>query len=342
MIIDMHAHWRPPALIHALRQRTAFPNIVTNDEGLEVLRNGTGEKPVADSFDDLEERLVEMDEHGITTAVLSLSGRYQWIEARPIEESVPLTQLYNDNVSAICRDNPGRFLAYASLPLIDLAAAIKELDRAMALPGIIGAILPGNAFLDLKRAEEYTPLLEAADRLGAVIFVHFGPRPGDDWPRTASDSDNFRRRMGTLDMQASLSSNMVTFCFTDYLDAFPNVNIHVQNLGGNIPYELERMDHRCLLDTPNEELPSTRVDKPNLYVDCNSFGRIAIEAGVAAYGEERILFGTDGSGFGCEWSKKAIAESNIGEDARQAILYKNAAQLLSSHLDSVSRPQAAE
>ena len=33
------------------------------------------------------------------------------------------------------------------------------------------------------------------------------------------------------------------------------------------------MDHRCLLDTPDEELPSARFRRAaTVYVDCNSFG----------------------------------------------------------------------
>lgn len=342
MIIDMHAHWRPPALIEALHQRTEPPHIVTNEDGVDVLRSRMGDTPVAEAFDNLDQRLAEMDELGITTGVLSLFGQFQWIERCPPDESVPLTRIFNDSVSDICKAHPGRFAAYASLPQADLSIAVEELDRAMALPGIIGAVLPGNAFLDRKSAEEYAPLMAAANKHGAIMFVHWGPRPGDDWPRTSGDADNFSRRMGTLDMQASLSSDMVTFCFTDYLDAFPNAKVHIHNLGGNLPYELERMDHRCLLDTPDEELPSKRLNKPNLFVDCNSFGRIAIEAGVAAYGAEKILFGTDGTAFGCEWSEKAVAESNIGEEAREAILHMNAAKLLSPHLEPATRADAAE
>ena len=58
------------------------------------------------------------------------------------------------------------------------------------------------------------------------------------------------------------------------------------------------MDHRCLLDTPNEELPSSRFRRAKVYVDCNSFGPRAIEAAVRLYGAERIVCGTDGTEFG--------------------------------------------
>ena len=133
------------------------------------------------------------------------------------------------------------------------------------------------------------PILEAANRHRAMLFIHYGPKPGDAFPRVPNDTDNARRRNGTLDMQANLSSAMVTLCLTDILAQYPNASIHVHNLGGNIPYEVERMDHRCLLDTPHEELPSKRFARSPVYVDCNSFGARAIEAGVRLYGRRSDL-----------------------------------------------------
>src|SRR5205823_12529457 len=139
---------------------------------------------------------------------------------------------------------------------------------------------------------------EVANRHRACLFIHHGPRPGDAFPKVASDTDNARRRNGTLDMQASLSSVMVTLSLTDLLADYPDAMIQVHNLGGNLPYEVERMDHRSLLDTPNEEVPSSRFRRARVYVDCNSFGPRAIEAAVSLYGPERIVRGTDGTGSG--------------------------------------------
>jgi aminocarboxymuconate-semialdehyde decarboxylase len=168
-----------------------------------------------------------------------------------------------------------------------------------------------------------------AHRHNAVVFIHHGPRPGDAFPKFAGATDNARRRNGTLDMQASLSSVMVTLCLTDLLAAYPDATIVVHNLGGNIPYEVERMDHRCLLDTPDEELPSARFRRAaNVYVDCNSFGPRAIEAAVRLYGAERIVCGTDGSAFGVDWTRNALDEAEIGAEAREAILHRNAAALI--------------
>jgi predicted TIM-barrel fold metal-dependent hydrolase len=329
MKIDMHAHWRPPALIEAMRKRTTVPRIVKNDAGIEVIKTRNTEEPVATAFDDAASKLAEMDRHGITTAVLSMLGAFSWTERLPAEEGLPLLRIYNDSVSALCKEHEGRFAAYACVPQTDVAAAAAEFERAIKLPGIIGVIMPGNAFANRKAAEKVRPIMEVANRHRAVVFIHNGPLPGDAWPKVGNDIDNARRRNGTLDMQASLSSVMVTLCLTDYLDAFPDAKVHVHNLGGNIPYEVERMDHRCLLDTPDEELPSKRFARSKVYVDCNSFGSRAIEAGVRLYGTERIIFGTDGTEFGCDWSSRAVSEAEISAEAKEKILHRNAAAMLS-------------
>ena len=341
-MIDMHAHWKPAEVADALRARTREPRILRNADGAEVLKlPRMGEEPIATAFDDVEFHLNRMDRQGVEISVLSIVGSFCWIESQPPEVSGPLCRSVNDRLSAICQEHPGRFACFAALPLTDLDAAAAELERALTLPGMIGAQLPGNFFLTRKDAETARPLLEVANRHSAVLFIHHGPRPGDAFPKVGGETDNARRRNGTLDMQASLSSVMVTLCLTDFLADYPNVAVQVHNLGGNIPYEVERMDHRSLLDTPDEELPSSRIRKAGVYVDCNSFGPRAIEAAVELYGADRIVCGTDGSAFGVDWTRKALAEARIGEEAREQILHRNAAALMARVAKSAEGMRAA-
>src|SRR5499427_8337100 len=223
MMIDMHTHWRPAEVADALRARTREPRILCNPDGVEVLKSPRmGDEPLARAFDDVDFHLARMDRQGVETSVLSLRGSFCWIESQPLEESLPLCRSVNDGLSAICHKHPGRFAAYAALPLTDISAAAAELERALGLPGMIGAQLPGNYFLTRKDAEAVRPLLAVANRRRAALFIHNGPRPGDAYPKVASDTDNARRRNGTLDMQASLSSVTVTLCLTDYLAPYPD------------------------------------------------------------------------------------------------------------------------
>jgi predicted TIM-barrel fold metal-dependent hydrolase len=341
-MIDMHAHWKPAEVADALRARVKEPRIVRNADGEEVLKlPRMGEESLANAFDDVDFHLSRMDRQGVEVSVLSLVGSFCWIEAQPLEVAGPLCRRVNDRLSAICEEHPGRFAAFAALPLTDMAAAATELERVLGLPGMIGAQVPGNLFLTRDDAEAARPLLEVANRHHAVLFIHHGPRPGDAFPKVAGGTDNARRRNGTLDMQASLSSVMVTLCLTDFLAPYPDVTIQVHNLGGNIPYEVERMDHRSLLDTPDEELPSSRFRRAKVFVDCNSFGPRAIEAAVSLYGADRIVCGTDGSAFGVDWTRKALAEARIGEDEREQILHRNAAAMMARVVGAAGERVAA-
>jgi predicted TIM-barrel fold metal-dependent hydrolase len=341
-MIDMHAHWKPAEVADALRARTREPRIVRNANGEEVLKlPRMDDEPLATAFDDVAFHLSRMDRQGVETSVLSIVGSFCWIESQPPEASGPLCRRVNDRLSEICQEHPGRFAAFAALPLTDMAAATAELERALGLPGMIGAQLPGNFFLTRADAEAARPLLETANRHHAVLFIHHGPRPGDNFPKVAGGTDNARRRNGTLDMQASLSSVMVTLSLTDLLAPYPDVTVVVHNLGGNIPYEVERMDHRSLLDTPEEELPSSRFRRAGVYVDCNSFGPRAIEAAVELYGADRIVCGTDGTAFGVDWTRKALAEARIGEEQRQQILHRNARAMLARVMRAAEREKAA-
>jgi predicted TIM-barrel fold metal-dependent hydrolase len=340
-MIDIHAHWRPAEVAEALRARSKEPRILRNNDGIEVLKSRMSEEPLDSAFDDVDFHLGRMDRQGVEVSVLSLLGSFCWIESQPLDVSGPLCRRVNDRFSAICAEHSGRFAAFAALPLTDMSAAAAELDRALALPGVVGAQLPGNYFLTRADAEAVRPLLEVANRHRALLLIHHGPRPGDAFPKVAGSTDNARRRNGTLDMQASLSSVMVTLCLTDFLAPYPDLTIVVHNLGGNIPYEVERMDHRSLLDTPEEELPSSRFRRAKVYVDCNSFGPRAIEAAVSLYGAERIVCGTDGSAFGVDWTRKALADAQIGQDAREQILHRNAAAMLARVAKAAARERQA-
>ena len=253
-MIDMHAHWRPAEVADALRARTKEPRILRNSDGVEVLKAPRmGEAPLTEAFDDVEFHLARMDRQAVEVSVLSLLGSFCWIEAQPLDVSGPLCRCVNDRLSAICQEHPGRFAAFAALPLVDISAAAAELERALGLPGIIGAQIPGNAFLTRKDAEAMRPLFDVANRHRAVLFIHHGPRPGDAFPKVAGDTDNARRRNGTLDMQASLSSAMVTLCLTDYLADYPDAT--VLHVGCGMDSRVYRLDPPATVDWFDVDYP---------------------------------------------------------------------------------------
>ena len=328
MTIDMHSHIVPKGLADALRARTKPPMIIRGEDGKEYMNsllNSRGE--LVPGFDSVEKRLAEMDQNGVTHAVLS--NQLQDISSLPLEDAITLCRAYNDAISAACVKYPDRLNAFAAIPVGSVEAATAEFERAMSLPGIVGCIVPGDAFLTAKRAEKFAPLLEAADRRHAVILAHYGRLPNDAEAPQPDLSDNRRLRIGTLDMQARISSSMLTFCLTDFMTKYPNVTMMTHNLGGNIPFEVERMDHRSLCDDPKgTELPSKRIRAANFICDCNSLGARSIEMAVGVYGAEKIVFGSDGTHFGMDWTQKAINEARISDAEKDLIRGGNAARAI--------------
>jgi len=335
MTIDMHAHWFPETLADAFRKRTSKPMIFTKDDGKEYLEGSFPAAPLR--LESLDARLREMYRTGVELGILSLSP-VTGIEGLPAEESVPLCRIVNDALSAACTKYPGRFSGLASLPTADTGVMVAEFERVMAMPGMVGAMLAGDGFLSLKRAERFRPFLEVADRYSAILLVHYGRIANDAEPVKIDSSDNGHPRVGTLDMQARLSQNMITFCMTDFLKSFPNMTVLSHNLGGNIPFEIERMDHRTIIDMPpGTELPSKKFRAAPVLVDCNSLGARAIELAAEVYGADKIVFGSDGTGFGMEWTQKAINEARLSEHERDLIRHSNAAAAIAK----VKRPMAA-
>lgn len=333
MTIDMHVHYFPEALVEAMRHRETAPCIQTMPSGEERRLLPAGNtlpyRPADDT--NMDVRLSFMDEIGVERQVLSL-GLLFGVHCLPAEEAAPLACTFNDDLAALCQRHPDRFSGIALLPLADMEAAATELHRARQELGLIGAILPANAFTDLAQAEKLRPLFETAQKLGAHLFVHPGLRP-DEFPPPSADgnprfSDNALPRLA-LQVQANLASAMVTLLFSDFLKPYPNITVQVANLGGTLPMVIERMDHAAKLRTPDDALPSSCAGR--IYVDCASLGPRAIEIAVAVYGADRVLLGTDCPIFRTDWTLDGVRAANITEDQKSALLQGNAERLLGHH-----------
>src|SRR6202162_1213323 len=139
MMIDMHAHWKPSDVADALRARTREPRIVRGTDGVEILKAPRmADTPLAEAFDEAVVELARMDRQDVSVSVLSVLGSFCWIEAQPIDEALPLCRKVNDGLATICARHPGRFAAFAALPLTDMAAAAAGVERVFGVRGGVG------------------------------------------------------------------------------------------------------------------------------------------------------------------------------------------------------------
>ena len=328
MTIDLHTHFIPEPLADGLRRRTTPPWIERLDDDSERIHMPIGSLALSDDYWDMDKRLEFMDAHGIALQVLSFPGLFG-LDSLPADECGPLLKTFNDAASDLTWAHPDRFLGLAALPFADIGAAVSEFKRARTELGLGGAILPNNAFASLEHAERLRPLFEAAEELGGHLFIHPGRRPDEVPLGNVSGSspfaDSFIARQA-LGVQNNVAHCMVTLLFTDFLDNYENLTLHVANLGGTLPMVIERMDHVATTRTPGEPLPSERAHR--VHVDISSLGPKSIRIAADVYGVDRLLFGTDCPIFSTQWSLDAVANSGLSATEQAALLSENAKALL--------------
>lgn len=294
--IDFHCHWLPDGLADALRAREKAPMIRTVDgaEQLIVYREGL---PYGPDMTDMDRRIAFMDKRKVATQVLSLPGLFG-IDSLPADEAAPLLSLFNDALAAEMPVRASRLAGLVALPIADMDLCISFLKDGMEEKGFAGAILPADGFVNRRAAEYFEPLLEAAAGLGAHLFIHPGPMPAALVDADARATvgpvdglDNAPLRHIVLNVQALLTEVTMTLTMTDLLAPYPDLTVQVANLGGAMPFVIDRMDHVVGRRTPDRALPSTRMHR--VYVDTSSFDTPTIDAATRVFGPDRILFGSD-------------------------------------------------
>lgn len=125
----------------------------------------------------------ELERDGVVGAVLI--GGAAFLAGDDRDVAVAWTSLVNDWVADTFADELHRFAPGISLPLCDIAASVKELERAAALglrPVLLPDVVPARPYLD----PAWEPLWEAAEGLGVPLSTHVStPRAMFPWtPKT--------------------------------------------------------------------------------------------------------------------------------------------------------------
>jgi len=329
MAIDFHAHYIAPKLMEMLEARKNDPRITHNSDRNSLYHMPVSTLPYSSLYYNMVERIEYLDHVGMEKQVISLPGLLG-IDYLPTEQSLPMIKASNDDLAIQCDRYPGRIYGLAALPLADQGEMLNEFKRCVENYGMLGAILPNNAFLSLEYANEYKALYEYANEKSLHFFIHPGWR-ADEFPvldtRPKNDPDELLIARGALGVQHSVSLALITLLYTNFLDQFPNTTTHIANLGGTFPMVVERMHHTVEARFPDAKLPPSRKD--NLFFDTSSLGSRAIELAVEIYGADKIVVGTDTPIFSAETGLKVINETRLSADEKQMILRENALTLLS-------------
>jgi predicted TIM-barrel fold metal-dependent hydrolase len=277
MIIDVHAHYHPRAYLDALARlpdrRRAGPF-------------GGGRHPDTDDDVHVAARLQMMDEAGVGLQVLSPAAGmapYSADRANAIEAA----RVANDLTAELASRSPDRFRALVSLPLPHVDASLRELDRALGEPGMIGVNLHCSA-LDRSVAEvEFEPLYEELDRRHAVVLYH----PAGSGIQSPMINDyGLSTAVGTSLEDAVVALHLIARAVPH---RFPNVTYVVPHLGGPIPMLLERLDNQFSVAARDLPEPPS-VTARRFYYDTVGHGsHAALLCAWKAFGADHVIPGSD-------------------------------------------------
>lgn len=289
-IVDWHTHWLSPRVLDALTKRNEAPRVLRAADaslGFEVNSSVlTGTVPIEPSFFDAATRLEHMAQAGVAHQVISWPTTLGVDPVLTPAEARELFGNYNDDLAELVRQHPQQLSGLAALTTSDIEWSARELERAHRELGLIGAVLPAGAFLNLEGARHLAPIFEVAQRLGSHIYLHTGLAhasiPGQWAHPPASDASHAR---WLLESTSQFAAAWITLGLSDFLELYPDVSVQLAMLGGLLPTLLGSLSP--------EEAPAAGVKR--LYIDSAIIGTDpdVLALAVRHLGAERILFGSD-------------------------------------------------
>lgn len=167
--IDVHHHYAPPGWLKVLAEQDAL--------NVEPWMGWTPAKAVE-----------AMDRAGVQTSYSSITvpgiyfaegfGNQQAPPGKKFKNDIPaMAREANEFGARMKTDYPGRFGIWASLPLPDVDASLKEIAYAfdtLKLDGIGSITSIGTRYLGDK---SFAPVFEELNRRGAIIYTHPGAGP---------------------------------------------------------------------------------------------------------------------------------------------------------------------
>ena len=258
----------------------------TCDCGANIMIKGKKFREITDHAWDAEARIKDMDEEGIDIQVLSpipVTFSY-WSDP---EKGLELARFQNDFIASVVKKHPKRFIGLGTVPLQDVEASIKEMERAvneLGLKGIqIGSNINGRNLDD----ESLEPFFKMAHEQSIPLFVHpWETLGGERMPR-----HNFMYMVGMPSETALAAGSII---MSGMLDRYPELKVCFAHGGGALPYLLPRMDKGW------EVWPHIRkTDKPPshyaklLYYDSLVYDENNLQFMIDRFGARQIIAGSD-------------------------------------------------
>jgi predicted TIM-barrel fold metal-dependent hydrolase len=136
-----------PKYMDILRKRTQIPRVqMIGDENRLIILPGEDDdtttaagRPIGEEYFDVNTKLAYMDRHNIDKSVISLAN--PWLDFLIGDEAENVAQELNDELEQMCEDSKGRLYGFATLPVRNTEACLREIKRLKSLPHIKGVVM---------------------------------------------------------------------------------------------------------------------------------------------------------------------------------------------------------
>jgi aminocarboxymuconate-semialdehyde decarboxylase len=326
--IDIHAHMLPQCLFQTLESGQEWYGMRYHSAAKTELFITEGR--VGRIHPSLrltpEERLKNMDALGTEVQVVSVHTQifgYHLDAAQGLAQARDI----NNEIAAMARDFPQRFIGMATLPLQDVKAAIAELDRAVNQLGLKGAEL--DTVVNGKNWDEpaFLPLFKAAESMGAVLFYH--PQPQHNLVMEHINRYALPNSVGVIVEDTMI---VATLIFGGILDQCPNLKVCIAHGGGPACFGMGRLDRgwqvRSEARMHIQKPPSTYQKR--LYYDTVVMSETALRFLIDTVGIDRVVLGSDYPFVAWEPSPAGWVQglSSLTQEEKDKILWQNLASLL--------------
>src|SRR5438477_3346797 len=233
MRLDLHAHYYPPEYFERIARSGGDSSFRPGPTGQRIIRyKGARFFGVTAPMTDVAKRLEDMDRVGIDTEVLSLSTpNVYFVEGRAQAE---VARLANDAYAELATRHAGRFLGFASIPMDDPDAALRELQRALDELRMQGVVVLSNIRGRALADPVYRPFFEEADRRNVCVFVH---------PMIPAAADAFTEYVlgPIVGFPFDTTVAIAKLCYAGGFKQLPNIRWLVGHAGGAGAYPMERI-----------------------------------------------------------------------------------------------------
>ena len=270
-LIDVHAHFLPPRYRDALAeagidQPDGFPRV-----------------PAWSA----DEHLAVMDRLGIRAAVLSVSSPgVQFGEGVTASDAIDLARHVNDVAAATIAQHPGRFGAFASLPIADVDASLAEIERALdglGLDGVNVLTHVGGRYLGDAALE---PIMAELNRRSAIVFIH--PTSPACWECT---SLGYPRPM--IEFPFDTTRAVTNLLLSGALARHPDIRWIVPHAGGTLAFLAPRIAGISVLlgaEDPGAAIAQLR----RLHYDLAGSANAPVVAALLGFVDRsQVLYGSD-------------------------------------------------